>query len=304
MSRVAVIGGTGFVGGRVVDRLRAGGHEMVVGSRRTGIDLAAADPALLRRTLAGVDAVVLCAGINRELGRQTYGRVHVDGTRHVVEAARAAGVQRIVLMSFLRARPDGPSAYHRSKWVAEEIVRHSGLEATVVKAGIVYGRGDHLLDHVSRTLRTVPVFGLLARNDVWMRPVAVDDVARVLEAAALGDPALRGSTVAVVGPETLSLETVVRRIGEAVGVHPLFVPLPLAGHLVIAAAGEAVLRVPLIARAQVHILAEGVVDAAPFADPLPPELRPATPFDRAAIEAGLPVEVRGFTTRDLRWCQR
>src|SRR5439155_9766847 len=123
--RTAITGGTGFVGGGLAARLRSEGHEVVVVGRRAGIDVA--DAAALTQAFQGCEAIVHCAGINREIGRQTYERVHVEGTSAVVEAAQAAGVRRIVMMSFLRARPDGPSEYHRSKWAAEELVRHSGL---------------------------------------------------------------------------------------------------------------------------------------------------------------------------------
>ena len=69
--RIAITGGTGFVGGRLAERLRAGGHEPVILSRRTGASLTG-DPAALAAALRGCDAVVHCAGINREIGDQTY----------------------------------------------------------------------------------------------------------------------------------------------------------------------------------------------------------------------------------------
>ncbi len=139
MTRIAITGGTGFVGRRVADRLRAAGVEVVILSRRTGFDLARPDVPALTAALQGCDAVVQCAGINREIGTQTYQAVHVEGTRNLVRAAQAAGVGHISLLSFLRARPDGPTAYHRSKWAAEELVRTSGLRYTVLKAGVITG---------------------------------------------------------------------------------------------------------------------------------------------------------------------
>src|SRR5262245_48810843 len=147
--RVAVLGGTGFVGGRVAAHLDASGVETVVLSRRTGVDLSSPDVDTLARALAGSSALVICAGINRELGRQSYDAVHIRGTAAAVEAARRAGVGHVGIVSFLRARPDGPSAYHRSKWAAEAIVRESGIPFTILKCGVIFGRGDHLLDHLS-----------------------------------------------------------------------------------------------------------------------------------------------------------
>ena len=123
MSRIAITGGNGFVGRHVAERLRAAGDEVILLSRRTGFDLARPDVAALTRVLEGCTAVVHTAGINREIGQQTYDAVHVRGTQILIAAARDAGVGHIGLVSFLRARPDGPTAYHRSKWAAEAVVR-------------------------------------------------------------------------------------------------------------------------------------------------------------------------------------
>ena len=297
--RIAITGGTGFVGGRLAERLTAAGHEPVLLSRRTGVSLT--DGAeVLAAALDGCEAVVHCAGINREIGDQTYEAVHIRGTAVLVDAARAVGVPRIVMLSFLRARPDGPTSYHRSKWAAEEIVRGSGITHTILKAGVIHGRGDHMLDHLSHAFHTFPVFGLVGLHERPVRPVAVDDVARLLEAAAVGDPRLTDKTVAVLGPETMALGEAVRRVARVTGRRPVFVRLPIAAHLLIARIAEALMRVPLISVAQVHILAEGIVEAAPFADPPPPDLVPSTPFSDDAIRAGLP-EPGGFGCADLRW---
>jgi uncharacterized protein YbjT (DUF2867 family) len=297
--RIAVTGGTGFVGGALVRRLTTAGHEAVVIGRATGIDIT--DHEALTAAFAGCAAVAHCAGINRELGDQTYQRVHVEGTQTVVEAARAAGVRRIVLMSFLRARPDGPGAYHRSKWQAEQIVRASGLIWTVCKPGVIYGRGDHLLDHLSHSFHTLPVFGMVG---LWhrrqlARPIALDDMARVLEAAVMGDERLAHRTVAVLGPETLSLDGLFRRVADTIGRRILFVPLPIAAHLAVAWVTEHTMRVPLIAIAQVRMLQEGLAESLPRADDLPPDLAPGTPFSSDSIRAGLPAPGR-FGLGDLR----
>src|SRR5438552_18182183 len=120
--KIAITGGTGFVGGHLALRLRSGGHEPVLISRRTGHGITSGT-AHLAEAFFGCEAVVHCAGINREIGDQTYDNVHVAGTRAVIEGARDAGVRRLGMLSFLRARPDVPTDYHRPKWAAEELVR-------------------------------------------------------------------------------------------------------------------------------------------------------------------------------------
>jgi uncharacterized protein YbjT (DUF2867 family) len=297
--RIAITGGTGFVGGRLAERLRAAGHEPVLVSRRTGASLTDGVD-VLAAAFDGCDAIVHCAGINREIGDQTYEAVHVRGTQVAVDAARAAGIPRVVMLSFLRARPDGPTTYHRSKWAAEEIVRASGLTYTILKAGVIHGRGDHMLDHLSHAFHTFPIFGLVGMRERPVRPVAVDDVARILEAAALGDPRLADRTVEVLGPDSMPLGVAVRRVARVTGRRPAFIRLPIAAHLMIAHLAEATMRVPLISIAQVRILEEGVVEALPFADQPPADLMPTTPFSDAVISAGLP-EPGGFGCADLRW---
>ncbi len=170
----------------------------------------------------------------------------------------------------------------------------------MLKAGVIHGRGDHLLDHLSHALYSLPVFGLVGFHDRSVRPVAVDDVARILEAAATGDDRLRNRTIAVLGPEELSLEEAVRRVADTIGRHPVYVRMPIAAHLALAHACEAVMRVPLISVAQVHILAEGVVEPAPAAAEPPDDLVPRTPFTPDVIRAGLP-DPGPFGCRDLRW---
>src|SRR5207249_10268063 len=88
-------------------------------SSPSALKVGLSDPAALAQAFAGCDAVAHCAGINREIGSQTFQRVHIEGTRNLVEAVRGAGVRKIALMSFLRARPNCGSAYHESKWSAE-----------------------------------------------------------------------------------------------------------------------------------------------------------------------------------------
>ncbi len=291
--RVAITGGTGFVGRQVAERFAP--EDVVAISRRTGVDVD--DPAALAAAFEGCDVVVHCAGINRELGAQTFQRVHVEGTASVVAAAKRAGVQKIVMVSFLRARPDCGSGYHESKFAAEELVRASGLDFTVLKPGMIYGRGDHLIDHLSRTVRTLPLFPTVGFRERPIRPIPVGDFADVVEAAARGR--LSGETVAVTGAEEMLLSETVRRVARVVGRRVLVLPVPVWAHYVFAQLFEWTMKVPLLAKAQVRMLAEGVSAAAPPASELPDDLRPRTMFTDEEIRRALPEEGR-FRWSDLR----
>jgi NADH dehydrogenase len=302
--KIAITGATGFVGSHLTTRLTGEGHEVVRIARhriadaivQSGLD----NVDQLTAAFAGCKVVAHCAGINRELVVQTYDRVHVSGTRNVVAAAKNAGVEKIVLMSFLRARPDCGSPYHESKWAAEEIVRDSGLDYTVIKAGVVYGRGDHMLDHLSHALHTFPVFGLVGLKEKSIRPLAVEDLVHVMRAA-LVDRRMKRQTIALVGPEEIYLSEAVLRVAEVVGKRPLMVPLPVVCHELMARVFERFMKIPLTSRAQILIFSEGVVEPGSPVVPVPYDLIPTRRFTAEQIRNGLP-QAGPFCVGDLRWC--
>jgi len=293
--KVAVTGASGFVGSHLTARLTGEGHEVVRTARR---DLYVVDQ--LTAVFADCKVVAHCAGINREIGDQTFAHVHVEMTRNIVAAAKNAGVEKIVFVSFLRARPGCGSPYHESKWEAEEIVRNSGLDYTIIKAGIVYGRGDHMLDHLSHALHTFPVFGLVGLKEKSVRPLAIEDLIHVMRAA-LVDRRMKRQTIALLGPEEIYLSEAVRRVAEVVGKRPLMLPLPLVCHELMARVFERFMKVPLTSLAQIRILSEGVVEPGSPVVPVPYDLVPTRRFTVEQIRSGLP-QPGPFCAGDLRWC--
>ncbi len=315
--KIAITGGTGFVGRHLARSLSDSGHQVVLIAR--GLDdrdaqirqlknaqfipIGTSDEDKLADAFAGCDAVAHCAGINRELNKGDYQRIHVEGTQKVVNAARKAGVKRIALMSFFRARANCGSLYHESKYQAEEVVRNSGLEYTIVKAGMVYGLGDHMLDHLSHCFHTIPLFGLVGLRDTFVAPLAVEDLIKILQEAVLTSE-LANKTIAVVGPERMSLRDAVMRVGRVVGKPPIAFPMPLAFHYGFAHVLEATMKIPLISIAQVRILEEGFDQPAGECDQLPDHLRPQTSFTASQIQKGLP-EPKPFGSDSLRLrCKR
>lgn len=304
--RIAITGANGFVATHLTHRLESEGHDLVLISRRARKDeprLAAtdlSDVSVLRELFRDCKAVAHCAGINREIRSQTYRRVHIEATRNVVEAAKAAGVEKIILMSFLRARAKCGSPYHESKWEAEEIVRHSGLDYTIIKAGVIYGLGDHMLDHLSHALHTFPVFATVGFKEKSVRPLAIEDLVHVMRAAIV-DRRMKRQTIAMLGPEEIYLSEAVCRVAEVVGKRPLMFPLPVFCHRLMAHIFELTMKVPLTSLAQVRILSEGVVEAGSPVAPLPYDLVPTRRFTAEQIRNGLP-QPKPFCVGDLRLC--
>jgi NADH dehydrogenase len=126
----------------------------------------------------------------------------------------------------------------------------------------------------------------------------VSDVVSILEASLIRDR-LTNQTIFVIGPERLTMRDVVKRIAAACGRPVLVFPMPVVLHRVLAAAGEAVMEVPLVARAQVRMLAEGLCEPALPCDSLPADLLPKARFTIDAIRAGLPPPGR-FTLAHLK----
>ena len=186
--------------------------------------------------------------------------MHVQGAQNVVAAAQAAGVKKVLLLSFLRARPNCGSPYHESKWAAEEIVRGSTLDYTIIKAGMIYGKGDHMLDHLSHTLHSLPLFAKVGLKEQPIQPVAVEDVVRILKAA-LVDHQLSRQTVAVIGPQQMWLSDAVKQVARVIGKRVLIFPAPVFVHLMLAWIFEHTMTVPLISSAQVFMLSEKMTEA-------------------------------------------
>jgi NADH dehydrogenase len=311
--RIAVTGGTGFVGSHLCRSLLESGHEVVVISRgvdsRPGAVQTRANPGVtvvncdladvdsLANAIKGCTAIAHCAGINREIGQQTYQRVHVDATRNLIAAAEQAVVERLVLISFLRARPGTNSGYHDSKWQAEELVRNSQLGWTVLKSGMIFGLGDGMLDNLSRALSTFPVFvGLGSRT---ARPVAVDDVVRVT-VRALTTNELNGMTIPIVGPDEMRFDEAARLVARVMGKRVLFVQAPLLFHRVLAYVAERAMRTPMVSASQITMLSEGISQGSNAPDDLPADLLPLTKFDEESVKAGLPKPSR-YRLSDLRF---
>jgi len=178
-------------------------------------------------------------------------------------------------------------------------VRNSDLDYTVIKAGVIYGRGDHMLDHLSHALQTFPVFALVGMKGKAMRPLAVEDLVRILQAAML-EGRLSRRTVAATGPEEMTLGDAVRRVARVVGKRPLWIRVPVAMHCVLAWGMERIMKTPLITLAQLRILSEGIVEPMPPCDHLPDDLQSRTFFTDDQIRKGLP-ETGKFGLKDLRW---
>jgi NADH dehydrogenase len=239
--RVFVTGGTGFVGKHVVRALLAQGFLVRClvrpGSERDlrgfeSIDRVPGDvlePERLAPSLEGCVALLHLVGIIRERrGRGiTFERLHTQATRNMVALARAAGIKRYVQMSALGTRPGARARYHRTKWEAEEAVRASDLDWTILRPSVIFGRGDDFVSMLGRMVKRLPLVPVLGDGRYRLQPISVEQVAegfaRVLRTAA----SVR-QTYDVAGPVPYTFVDLLDEIGRALGrphVRKIHVPL-------------------------------------------------------------------------------
>ena len=208
---VVVLGGSGFVGRHVVNRLVADDRRVIVPTRRREaakellplptVDVVEADirdPLALTRLATGAAAVINLVGILHEQDGQTFARAHVELAQKVIAACRAVGVRRLVHMSALNADSKGPSRYLRSKGEAAAAVSNSGLDWTIFEPSVIFGREDSFLNLFARLARAFPVLPLSGAN-VKFQPVYVGDVAHCF-ARALTLDATIGRRYCLCGP--------------------------------------------------------------------------------------------------------
>jgi uncharacterized protein YbjT (DUF2867 family) len=245
--RVFVTGGSGFVGSAVIAELLARGHDVTAlvnrrplqaSDRITPVRGELSDPASLDRATANADAVIHLVGIIMERPRQgvTFERVHVQGTRAVVDAAKRAGIKRYVHMSALGSRPNAVSQYHRTKHQAEEYVRASGLDYTILRPSMIHGPAGDFMQMEAKWARKqslpflfMPYFGagpLGTGGAGNLQPVYVNDVAKAF-ADALDHPNTIHQTYPLAGSEQLTWPELHRTTATAITGKPRWVlPLP------------------------------------------------------------------------------
>ena len=235
--KIFIAGGTGFVGEHLVTELQKSGHSvrLLVHSRRTlpgNVEQLTGDVTRLEsfaESMAGCDAVINLVGIIREFPFRgiTFKKMHISATANMLAAAAGSGISRFLQMSALGVRPQAVSAYHQTKWGAEELVRASALEWTIFQPSLIYGPHDAFINMLASQLRLAPVMPVIGSGSYRLQPIHVDDVARCF-ARALEMRVTIGRTYELCGNDRLSYEELLDMVADVLGrLRPLKPHLPL-----------------------------------------------------------------------------
>ena len=233
---VTIVGGSGFIGRRLVERLVGRGTSLRVISRHAQegdaapqvehVTASIEDRATIERAIVGTSAIVNLVGTTAAKTERQFYSLHRDSPGRLAEAARLAGVRRFVHVSAMGASLDAPSMADRSKAAGEIAVREAFSDAVVIRPALVYGPGDHFFTRFMPLVRSAPAIPVIGGGRTRFQPMHVDDVAecmaRVLELPGGGCAFELGAS------EILTFRELLERLCLALGRRPRFVSIPFA----------------------------------------------------------------------------
>jgi NADH dehydrogenase len=230
--KIAVTGAFSYSGKYITKRLLARGEEVITltghPNRSDPFDGKVKaypldfDEASMTRSLQGVDVLVNTYWVRFDKGGNTQPRA-VKNTRKLVNAAKAAGVKRMVHISIANPSADSHLPYYWGKAANEKAVIESGMEYAILRPTVLVGKEDILINNIAFLLRRFPFFALPGDGSYGIQPVYVDDLAQL---AVEGVYSKENYVIDAVGPDIFTFKEMVELIGEKVGIKRPLIPFP------------------------------------------------------------------------------
>ena len=275
----AVTGALGYTGKYITRRLLDGGARVVsltghpdrpntfdspIESRPYSFD----DPDALARSLDGMDTLFNTYWIRVAYKGMTHDRA-AENLRILFQAAKRAGVRRVVHVSITNPSADSTLPYFRGKAIVEGHLRESGLSHAILRPALIFGREDILLNNIAWMLRRFPVFPIPGSGDYRVQPIYVEDMADLaVEMSSRPDDA----TVDAVGPETFSYEDLTRLIMREIGANRPLLHVGPALAMLGARLTGALVRDIVLSRDEIHGLMNDLL-VSKSSDPPPGKTR-------------------------------
>ena len=240
-STVTVFGGTGFLGQRVVRRLREHGFSVRIASRHPdrrcvpdidgpqleSIQADIHDERSVADAVAGAYGVVNAVSLYVERGNDTFHSVHVESAKRVAAQALSAGVERLVHVSGIGATAASQSLYIRKRGEGELAVRAAFSKSILIRPGVMFGLDDAFLTTDLELLRRLPAYPMFGSGVTRIQPVYVEDVGEAV-AVALQQPDAEAKTFECGGPRVYTYAELLRSVAREAGLKPILMPFPFA----------------------------------------------------------------------------
>jgi len=237
---IAVFGGTGFLGRRIVEQLTGdrvpvrivarnlhslpgGNAGMKAAVERIQADVRDRDA--VARAIAGARGVVNAVGCYVERGGDMFEAIHVEGAANVAREAARVGVERLVHISGIGVDRSSESRYVRSRALGEEAVREAFGYATILRPSVLFAPEDRFVNTLLRLARTLPALPLFGNGETMLQPVFVDDVAAAA-VHALDEPAAPGKVYELGGPTRYSYRELVQLVMDHGRYRRPLLPVP------------------------------------------------------------------------------
>jgi NADH dehydrogenase len=270
---VAVTGAFGYSGRYIAKRLLDAGHSVVTltnsgrrtnpfGDRIVVHPFHFAEPDRLARSLRGVETLINTYWVRFDHRLFTHAQA-VANTLILFQAAREAGVRRVVHVSITNPDIQSELPYFRGKAQLEQALMDLGVSYCILRPTVLFGKEDVLINNIAWTLRRLPVFGVFGSGEYRLQPIYVDDLAL---AATEKATSLHNEILNAIGPETFTYRELVKTTGQILGCRrPVLSVPPRLGYWACRAMGLLV-RDVIITREEIQGLMEGrlCVDAPPL----------------------------------------